>query len=41
MKQAKALAAFSGGLDGMLASKILIDQGIMLRQLRLIVLSSM
>ncbi len=28
MKQAKALAAFSGGLDGMLASKILIDQGI-------------
>lgn len=28
MKQVKALAAFSGGLDGMLASKILIDQGI-------------
>ena len=28
MKQVKALAAFSGGLDGMLATKILIDQGI-------------
>ena len=28
MKQVKALAAFSGGLDGMLASKILIEQGI-------------
>jgi len=28
MKQVKALAAFSGGLDGMLASKILVNQGI-------------